>query len=346
MSWGNSPVNVNNRSFASMTPPSPNSVDSKQSYTNSNNGTNIAFEQYMFPEETYYKYAGTNVNLLLYYASKFNNTEKILELPFTNPNLMKYDHEYNRNMNPLLYAIVNDNIIIFKLLLLSENIDVNFFIDDNMNPLIHELLQFNNLKYLKLLLSHPNLDLTIQNNKGDTAIYIAVKYFDNNPREYLKIIKQMIQMDERITHTFNRRNILRLAFNLSDTSECNELLMLLYKYQTLPEGREKDYIERLKQFKDARHFVTHVSKKPQLSRRTKQEILSYLTTKPKTRFKNMTYNNNASLRVAARSYPFNNVLPYNTLKSYLSKTKKQLLENKETKRRLAGSRRVHNYKKK
>jgi hypothetical protein len=345
MSWGNSPVNVNNRSFASMTPPSPNSVDSKQSYTNSNNGTNIAFEQYMFPAETYYEYARTNVNLLLYYASKFNNTEKILKLRFTNPNLMKYDHEYNRNMNPLLYAIVNDNIIIFKLLLLSENIDVNFFIDDNMNPLIHELLQFNNLKYLKLLLSHPNLDLTIQNNKGYTAIIKSIQYFDNNPREYLKIIKQMIRMNENIT-IFNGMNILRLAFKLSYTSERNELLMLLYEYQKLPEGREKDYIERLKQFKDARHFVTHVSKKPQLSRQAKREILSYLTTKPKTRFKNMTYNNNASLRVAARSYPFNNVLPYNILKPYLSKTKKQLLENKETKRRLAGSRRVHNYKKK
>jgi hypothetical protein len=345
MSWGNSPVNVNNRSFASMTPPSPNSVDSKQSYTNSNNGTNIAFEQYMFPAETYYEYARTNVNLLLYYASKFNNTEKILKLRFTNPNLMKYDHEYNRNMNPLLYAIVNDNIIIFKLLLSSENIDVNFFIDDNMNPLIHELLQFNNLKYLKLLLSHPNLDLTIQNNKGYTAIIKSIQYFDNNPREYLKIIKQMIRMNENIT-IFNGMNILRLAFKLSYTSERNKLLMLLYKYQTLPEGREKDYIERLKQFKDARHFVTHVSKKPQLSRQAKREILSYLTTKPKTRFKNMTYNNNASLRVAARSYPFNNVLPYNILKPYLSKTKKQLLENKETKRRLAGSRRVHNYKKK
>jgi hypothetical protein len=345
MSWGNSPVNVNNRSFASMTPPSPNSVDSKQSYTNSNNGTNIAFEQYMFPAETYYEYARTNVNLLLYYASKFNNTEKILKLRFTNPNLMKYDHEYNRNMNPLLYAIVNDNIIIFKLLLSSENIDVNFFIDDNMNPLIHELLQFNNLKYLKLLLSHPNLDLTIQNNKGYTAIIKSIQYFDNNPREYLKIIKQMIRMNENIT-IFNGMNILRLAFNLSVTSERNELLMLLYKYQTLPEGRDKDYIERLKQFKDARHFVTHVSKKSQLSRQAKREILSYLTTKPKTRFKNMTYNNNASLRVAARSYPFNNVLPYNILKPYLSKTKKQLLENKETKRRLAGSRRVHNYKKK
>lgn len=345
MSWGNSPVNVNNRSFASMTPPSPNSVDSKQSYTNSNNGTNIAFEQYMFPAETYYEYARTNVNLLLYYASKFNNTEKILKLRFTNPNLMKYDHEYNRNMNPLLYAIVNDNIIIFKLLLSSENIDVNFFIDDNMNPLIHELLQFNNLKYLKLLLSHPNLDLTIQNNKGYTAIIKSIQYFDNNPREYLKIIKQMIRMNENIT-IFNGMNILRLAFKLSVTSERNELLMLLYNYQTLPEGREKDYIERLKQFKDARHFVTHVSKKPQLSRQAKREILSYLTTKPKTRFKNMTYNNNASLRVAARSYPFNNVLPYNILKPYLSKTKKQLLENKETKRRLAGSRRVHNYKKK
>ena len=345
MSWGNSPVNVNNRSFASMTPPSPNSVDSKQSYTNSNNGTNIAFEQYMFPAETYYEYARTNVNLLLYYASKFNNTEKILKLRFTNPNLMKYDHEYNRNMNPLLYAIVNDNIIIFKLLLSSENIDVNFFIDDNMNPLIHELLQFNNLKYLKLLLSHPNLDLTIQNDKGYTAIIKSIQYFDNNPREYLKIIKQMIRMNENIT-IFNGMNILRLAFNLSVTSERNELLMLLYKYQTLPEGRDKDYIERLKQFKDARHFVTHVSKKSQLSRQAKREILSYLTTKPKTRFKNMTYNNNASLRVAARSYPFNNVLPYNILKPYLSKTKKQLLENKETKRRLAGSRRVHNYKKK
>jgi len=345
MSWGNSPVNVNNRSFASMTPPSPNSVDSKQSYTNSNNGTNIAFEQYMFPAETYYEYARTNVNLLLYYASKFNNTEKILKLRFTNPNLMKYDHEYNRNMNPLLYAIVNDNIIIFKLLLSSENIDVNFFIDDNMNPLIHELLQFNNLKYLKLLLSHPNLDLTIQNDKGYTAIIKSIQYFDNNPREYLKIIKQMIRMNENIT-IFNGMNILRLAFKLSVTSERNELLMLLYNYQTLPEGREKDYIERLKQFKDARHFVTHVSKKPQLSRQAKREILSYLTTKPKTRFKNMTYNNNASLRVAARSYPFNNVLPYNILKPYLSKTKKQLLENKETKRRLAGSRRVHNYKKK
>ena len=345
MSWGNSPVNVNNRSFASMTPPSPNSVDSKQSYTNSNNGTNIAFEQYMFPAETYYEYARTNVNLLLYYASKFNNTEKILKLRFTNPNLMKYDHEYNRNMNPLLYAIVNDNIIIFKLLLSSENIDVNFFIDDNMNPLIHELLQFNNLKYLKLLLSHPNLDLTIQNDKGYTAIIKSIQYFDNNPREYLKIIKQMIRMNENIT-IFNGMNILRLAFNLSVTSERNELLMLLYEYQKLPEGREKDYIERLKQFKDARHFVTHVSKKPQLSRQAKREILSYLTTKPKTRFKNMTYNNNASLRVAARSYPFNNVLPYNILKPYLSKTKKQLLENKETKRRLAGSRRVRNYKKK
>lgn len=345
MSWGNSPVNVNNRSFASMTPPSPNSVDSKQSYTNSNNGTNIAFEQYMFPAETYYEYARTNVNLLLYYASKFNNTEKILKLRFTNPNLMKYDHEYNRNMNPLLYAIVNDNIIIFKLLLSSENIDVNFFIDDNMNPLIHELLQFNNLKYLKLLLSHPNLDLTIQNDKGYTAIIKSIQYFDNNPREYLKIIKQMIRMNENIT-IFNGMNILRLAFKLSYTSERNELLMLLYEYQKLPEGREKDYIERLKQFKDARHFVTHVSKKPQLSRQAKREILSYLTTKPKTRFKNMTYNNNASLRVAARSYPFNNVLPYNILKPYLSKTKKQLLENKETKRRLAGSRRVHNYKKK
>jgi hypothetical protein len=345
MSWGNSPVNVNNRSFASMTPPSPNSVDSKQSYTNSNNGTNIAFEQYMFPAETYYEYARTNVNLLLYYASKFNNTEKILKLRFTNPNLMKYDHEYNRNMNPLLYAIVNDNIIIFKLLLSSENIDVNFFIDDNMNPLIHELLQFNNLKYLKLLLSHPNLDLTIQNDKGYTAIIKSIQYFDNNPREYLKIIKQMIRMNENIT-IFNGMNILRLAFKLSVTSERNELLMLLYEYQKLPEGREKDYIERLKQFKDARHFVTHVSKKPQLSRQAKREILSYLTTKPKTRFKNMTYNNNASLRVAARSYPFNNVLPYNILKPYLSKTKKQLLENKETKRRLAGSRRVHNYKKK
>ena len=345
MSWGNSPVNVNNRSFASMTPPSPNSVDSKQSYTNSNNGTNIAFEQYMFPAETYYEYARTNVNLLLYYASKFNNTEKILKLRFTNPNLMKYDHEYNRNMNPLLYAIVNDNIIIFKLLLSSENIDVNFFIDDNMNPLIHELLQFNNLKYLKLLLSHPNLDLTIQNDKGYTAIIKSIQYFDNNPREYLKIIKQMIRMNENIT-IFNGMNILRLAFKLSVTSERNELLMLLYEYQKLPEGREKDYIERLKQFKDARHFVTHVSKKPQLSRQAKREILSYLTTKPKTRFKNMTYNNNASLRVAARSYPFNNVLPYNILKPYLSKTKKQLLENKETKRRLAGSRRVRNYKKK
>ena len=345
MSWGNSPVNVNNRSFASMTPPSPNSVDSKQSYTNSNNGTNIAFEQYMFPAETYYEYARTNVNLLLYYASKFNNTEKILKLRFTNPNLMKYDHEYNRNMNPLLYAIVNDNIIIFKLLLSSENIDVNFFIDDNMNPLIHELLQFNNLKYLKLLLSHPNLDLTIQNDKGYTAIIKSIQYFDNNPREYLKIIKQMIRMNENIT-IFNGMNILRLAFKLSVTSERNELLMLLNEYQKLPEGREKDYIERLKQFKDARHFVTHVSKKSQLSRQAKREILSYLTTKPKTRFKNMTYNNNASLRVAARSYPFNNVLPYNILKPYLSKTKKQLLENKETKRRLAGSRRVHNYKKK
>ena len=345
MSWGNSPVNVNNRSFASMTPPSPNSVDSKQSYTNSNNGTNIAFEQYMFPAETYYEYARTNVNLLLYYASKFNNTEKILKLRFTNPNLMKYDHEYNRNMNPLLYAIVNDNIIIFKLLLSSENIDVNFFIDDNMNPLIHELLQFNNLKYLKLLLSHPNLDLTIQNNKGYTAIIKSIQYFDNNPREYLKIIKQMIRMNENIT-IFNGMNILRLAFKLSVTSDRNELLMLLYKYQKLPEGREKDYIERLKQFKDARHFVTHVSKKPQLSRQAQRKILSYLTTKPKTRFKNMTYNNNASLRVAARSYQFNNVLPYNILKPYLSKTKKQLLENKETKRRLAGSRRVHNYKKK
>ena len=152
-------------------------------------------------------------------------------------------------------------------------------------------------------------------------------------------------MNENIT-IFNGMNILRLAFKLSYTSERNELLMLLYEYQKLPEGREKDYIERLKQFKDARHFVTHVSKKPQLSRQAQRKILSYLTTKPKTRFKNMTYNNNASLRVAARSYPFNNVLPYNILKPYLSKTKKQLLENKETKRRLAGSRRVRNYKKK
>ena len=337
MSWGNSPVNVNNRSIASVTPPRPKSVDSRQSNTNSNNVNNIAFEQFLFPKATYYEYAGTNVDLVLYYASKFNDTVEInelLKLDFINPNLMKYDYECDRYMNPLLYAIENDNITIFKLLLKSKNIDVNFFIDDNMNPLIHELLQFNNLKYLKLLLSHPNLDLTIQNDKGYTAIIKSIQYFDNNPREYLKIIKQMIRINENIT-IFNGMNILRLAFKLSVTSDRNELLMLLYKYQKLPEGREKDYIERLKQFKDSRHFLTNVSKKQQLSRQARQEILSYLTTKPKTRFKNMTYNNNASLRVAARSYQFNNVLPYNILKPYLSKTKKQLLENKETKRRLA-----------
>ena len=246
-------------------------------------------------------------------------------------------------MSPLLYAIAYDNMVVFKFLL--KNIDVNMFVDDRMNTLLHELLEFGNLRYLKELLLQPRLDLTIENNEGDTAIYIAVKYFDNNPREYLKIIKQMIQMDERITHTFNRRNILRLAFNLSDTSECNELLMLLYKYQPLAEGREKAYIEGLKQFKDARHFVTYVSKTPQLSRRTQHEILTYLTAKPKTRFKNMTYNNNAALKVAARTYPFKGV-SYNALKPYLSKTKKKLLDNKETKRRLSGSRRVSNHKKK
>ena len=316
------------------------SLNSKQS-RNLNNGYKNAFNDYGFEPEVYYESARNDINLLLYYASKFNDTELILSLDKANPNLSKYDPEAGRIMSPLLYAIAYDNMVVFRFLF--KNIDVNMFVDDN--PLIHELLEFGNLKYLKELLSHPRLDLTIENNQGDTAIYIAVKYFDNNPREYLKIIKQMIQMDESITHTFNRRNILRLAFNLSDTSECNELLMLLYKYQPLAEGREKAYIEGLKQFKDARHFVTYVSKTPQLSRRTQHEILTYLTAKPKTRFKNMTYNNNAALKVAARTYPFKGV-SYNALKPYLSKTKKKLLDNKETKRRLSGSRRVSNHKKK
>jgi hypothetical protein len=323
----------------SLNTPSPKSMNSDQS-RNSNNGYKNAFDNYVFKPEVYYESARNDINLLLFYASKFNDTELILSLDKANPNLSKYDPEANREMTPLLYAIAYDNMVVFKFLL--KNIDVNMFVDDN--PLLHELLEFGNLRYLKELLLQPRLDLTIENNEGDTAIYIAVKYFDNNPREYLKIIKQMIQMDERITHTFNQRNILRLAFNLSDTSECNELLMLLYKYQPLAEGREKAYIEGLKQFKDARHFVTYVSKTPQLSRRTQHEILTYLTAKPKTRFKNMTYNNNAALKVAARTYPFKGV-SYNALKPYLCKTKKKLLDNKETKRR-AGSRRVRNHKKK
>lgn len=324
----------------SLNTPSPNSLNSNQS-RNLNNGYRNAFNNYVFEPEVYYESAGNDINLLLFYASKFNDTEFILSLDDADPNLRKYDPEAGRIMSPLLYAIAYDNMDAFRFLF--KNIDVNMFVDDN--PLIHELLEFGNLKYLKELLSHPRLDLTIENNEGDTAIYKAVQYFDNNPREYLKIIKQMIQMDERITHTFNRRNILRRAFNLSDTKECNELLMLLYQYQRLPEGREKAYIEGLmksrEQFKDARHFVTYVSKKPQLSRRSQQEILKYLTTKPKTRLKKVTYNNNAALKVASRTYPFN----INTLKPFLSKTPKHLLDNKETKRR-AGTRRVRNHKKK
>ena len=256
-------------------------------------------------------------------------------------------------MSPLLYSIAYDNMEVFKFLLSFENIDVNIFVDDRMNTLLHELLALNNLKYLKKLLLHPNLDLTIENDKHESAIYIAVKYFDNNPREYLEIIKQMIQLNENITKAFNRKNILNLAFELSDTRECNELLMLLYKYQTLLEGRHKRYIEGLiksaEQFKDARHFVTYLSKKPQFSRRSQQLTLEYLTNKPKTRFKRRIYHNSAALKVAARSYPFSG-LPFNTLNQYLSKTTKHLLENKETNRRLAGRRksckRVHIDKKK
>ena len=163
----------------------------------------------------------------------------------------------------------------------------------------------------------------------------------------------MIQLNENITKAFNRKNILNLAFELSDTRECNELLMLLYKYQTLLEGRHKRYIEGLiksaEQFKDARHFVTYLSKKPQFSRRSQQLTLEYLTNKPKTRFKRRIYHNSAALKVASRSNPFKG-LPLNTLNKYLSKTTKHLLENKETNRRLAGRRksckRVHIDKKK
>jgi hypothetical protein len=296
---------------------------------NSNNGYSNALNHYVFEPEFYYKYAENDKNLLLYYAAKFNNTELILSLDGANPNLNKYDPEAKRHMSPLLYAISNDNMDVFMFLLSFKTIDVNIFVDDKMNTLIHELLEFNNLKYLKKLLSHPKLDLTIENEDGDTAIYKAVQYFDNNPPEYLKIIKKMIEKDERITKTFNRRNILIRAFNLLDTKECNELLILLYQYQRLLEGREKAYIDELitlrKQFKDARHFVTHVSN--QLSRRPKHTILQYLTTKPKTRFKNSIYHNSAALKVAARNYPFKGV-SYNALKPYLSTTQINLLDKK------------------
>lgn len=253
----------------------------------SNNGYQNAFNDYGLPPEEYYK-STKNPNKLLYYASRFNDMSFIYSLEITNPNVSEYDDNYKCNMCPLSYACMHKNMKLFKWLLSFETIDVNFTM--GKDPLIHVLLERNQLDYVKLLLPHPNLDLNLENSIGDSAVYIAVKYFDNDPTNYLKIIKKMIQTDKTITRSFNRKNIFKYAFDLSDTSECNELLMLLYKYQKLPNGRAKDYIESLLQFKDARHFIAYVSNKPQLSRVTKKAILGYLTEK-KTRRLNRTFEN-------------------------------------------------------
>ena len=105
-------------------------MNSNQS-RNLNNGYSNAFNHYGFEPEVYYESARNDINLLLFYASKFNDTELILSLDEANPNLSKYDPEAGRIMSPLLYAIAYDNMVVFKFLL--KNIDVNMFVDDRMN---------------------------------------------------------------------------------------------------------------------------------------------------------------------------------------------------------------------
>ena len=69
--WG-----PNNQENISLDTPSPQSVNSKQSVNS--NGFRNAFNNYAFEPEVYYESAGQNINLLLFYASKFNDTELIL----------------------------------------------------------------------------------------------------------------------------------------------------------------------------------------------------------------------------------------------------------------------------
>jgi len=222
----------NSEQIVSLSPltPSPKIIRSR-SYSPEETSQN----DYVYEPEIYYKRARNN-DELLYYACKFDNTKLIKQIisNVTNPNLYKYDNEYNRVTNPLIYAIANDNMAVFKLLLSLKTIDVNFYIDEDNNTLIHELIEFNNMKYIKLLILYPGIDLNIPNKSGETAVYIAVRNFHNDKKTYLKLIRSIITIAPDIRLTNSKLSIIKYVFmryNRRDEYD-NKLLELLIPYNT------------------------------------------------------------------------------------------------------------------
>ena len=286
---------------------SPKSVNSKQS-NNTENGYQEAFYSFALSPEVYYASA-KNDNELLYYASRFNDMTFIFDLHITNPNIYYYDNDYDYDMCPLTYAFAYDNIELFEFLLSFENINVNFRIDHE--PLIHLLFEQNKLNYLKLLLLHQNLDLNLENQNGETAVYIAVKYFYNNPKEYLYIIETII--DKTNPEIFKTKSILEFA--LQEIEPYDSLLLVLYNYdkKNFPLGtykykvmqQLKDNVKKRADLRMRAAVYTYLTDKHLKEEGTNREILSYLTNRPplrpKTRkVKTHKLYNGSALKVSSR----------------------------------------------
>lgn len=298
----------------------PKSVNSKPS-NHTDNGYKEALNQYALAPDVYYQRA-KNDNELLYYASRFGDMSFMADLHITNPNIYDYDNEYDYDMCPLTYAFAYDNIELFEFLLSFENINVNFRIDDE--PLIHVVLEQNKLNYLNLL-SHQNLDLNLENKKGESALYIAVKYFYNNPKEYIHIVEYIIAKTN--PKKMNTKSIIEYA--LKEIKPNDSLLLLLYKYDKtkFPAGtyehtfmqEVKDRVRATADFRMRAAFKTYVANRHLKEEGPNHEILSYLTNRPMIRPKirksqtRKLYNNAASLKVASRN-------SYYSVMPYLSKT--------------------------
>lgn len=293
------------------------SVNSNPS-NHTDNGYQEAFNSYALDPAVYYKMA-KNCNESLYYASRFNDMPYIntFKKDITDPNIYYYDNDYDYDMCPLTYAVLNDNIELFKFLLSFENINVNVKIDDE--PLVHLLFKQNKLNYLKLLLSHRNLDLNIENKQGETALYIAVEYFYNNPKEYLYIIETII--DKTNPKKFKTKSIIEFA--LKKIEPHYSLLLVLYNYdkKKFPDGtyqnkvmqQLKEYVKKRADLRMRAAFYTYVTKHLK-EKGPNHGILSYLTNgRPLRPKSSKVYKNAAALKVASRK-------SFNTLMPYLSET--------------------------
>ena len=155
-----------------------------------------------------------------------NNNIPIINLLFTKGVKINFkpagSELYNNRINNILHNIIINDKIDYFILFIEGGLDINRLINNtNYITILMYALKYSRINIIKQILSYPSININSVDIKGNTALFYAVKYNNNN-----EVIKLLLSYNNINVNIIDKKEntVLILAVSNNNTNTTKELL--------------------------------------------------------------------------------------------------------------------------